>query len=106
MKAHLNEADFLVQILDLCHLLRWRTYHARPGRTAHGWRTAVQGDGKGWPDIFAVRGDRALAIELKTKRGALSEEQGDWLTALEAAGVETHIWRADMDFDEAVRVLQ
>jgi hypothetical protein len=74
-------------------LFGWRTLHVRPARTDRGWRTPLQGDGQGWPDVFAVRGTRAVAAELKSERGRLGPGQADWLAALEQAGVETYTWR-------------
>ena len=101
----MTENDFLNQLLDLAKVLGWRRAHFRPARTAYGWRTAVSGDGVGFPDLILVRGRRILAVELKSQRGALTEEQGDWLTSLQVAGVETHVWRP-ADFDAAVICLR
>lgn len=38
-----------------------------------------------------VRGDRAVAIELKVKPNKPTPEQWDWLKALALAGIETHV---------------
>lgn len=89
----LSEADLLRGVLDLCRVLGWRTYHPRPAMTRRGWRTPVQGDGIGWPDLAAVRGDRLVVAELKSERGRTTPEQADWLEALAAAGVEAYTWR-------------
>lgn len=102
----MTENDLLSGTLDLARLLGWRTIHVRPGRVAHGWRTTVSGDGIGWPDVFAVRGARVIAAELKTKRGRLTDEQAAWLEALETAGVETHIWRPEHYPDLIAAVLR
>lgn len=88
----MTEAELLACVLDLAKLYGWRTYHARPAQTARGWRTAVQGSGKGWPDIFMTRRDRAIAVELKRKGGKTTAEQQDWLKALLAAGIAVGIW--------------
>lgn len=57
--------------------------------TEHGWRSPVQGAGRGFPDVLAIRGDRIIAAELKSDRGRLTDEQSQWLDALAAAGVPT-----------------
>ena len=82
----MSESDLLTGVLDLLRLYGWRCIHVRPGRVAHGWRTAVSGDGIGWPDLFAVRGSRLIAAELKTDRGRVTTEQAAWLEALGGCG--------------------
>lgn len=47
----------------------------------------------GWPDIFAVKPPRALALELKTDHGEISQKQYDWLMQLAASGVECYVVR-------------
>lgn len=97
----MTESDLLRGVLDLCRLLGWRTIHVRPARTAHGWRTPVQGDGAGWPDLFMVRGGRLVAAELKADKGHVTGEQTAWLEALARAGAETFTWRPT-DYPEAI----
>jgi hypothetical protein len=97
----MTEADLLRGVLDLCRVLGWRTLHVRPARTAHGWRTAVQGDGAGFPDVLALRGDCIVAAELKADRGNLTDEQRDWLAAFAASGADVHVWRP-VDYPDAI----
>jgi hypothetical protein len=92
MKPRLTEAEFTRMVLQLARLHQWRTAHFRPGRTARGWRTAVQGDGKGFPDLILLRGDDMLVAELKADAGRLTVEQGLWLAAFRRAGVDVRIW--------------
>ncbi len=87
----MTETELLDSVLELAGLLKWRTAHFRPALTKHGWRTAVAGDGKGFPDLVLVR-DRVLFVELKSARGQLSIEQQDWFHALGDAGAERYIW--------------
>lgn len=96
---HITEAAFTDQLIELAHIFGWRVSHFRPAMTAHGWRTAVSGDGKGWPDLLAVRGNRMIAAELKVGRNKATPEQLAWLAALKAAGAECFIW-TPADWDE------
>lgn len=100
----MTESALLLGVLDIARLLGWRSLHLRPARTAHGWRTAVAGDGVGWPDLFMVRGHRIVAAELKAGRGRTTPEQDAWLAALALAGVETFLWRP-ADYPERIAEL-
>ncbi len=92
----MSEAELLAAVLEAAAILGWRCFHARPARTAHGWRTAGQGNGAaGFPDLILVRRGRVLAVELKAAKGRLSDAQELWLAAFEQAGVETRVWRPD-----------
>lgn len=91
-----TEAQFTTQVLDALQWFDWRAVHFRPARTTHGWRTALQG-ARGWPDIFAVRGTRSLAAELKVGKRKTDPHQEAWLAALEQAGVEVFVWRPPLD---------
>lgn len=88
----MNESDLLAAVLSVCKLYGWRTLHIRPARTEKGWRSALQGDGVGWPDLLMVR-VRILAVELKSDTGQVTDAQDNWLNVLTRAGVETHVWR-------------
>jgi hypothetical protein len=104
--ASISERDFTDQILDLAKLLGWTRAHFRPAMTKHGWRTPVQGDGVGFPDLILVRPPRLIAAELKTKVGKLRPEQTAWLDLLRACpGVEVHVWRP-ADFDDITATLR
>jgi hypothetical protein len=80
------------------HLLReggWAYIHLRDSRRQRA---------TGWPDLFAVKGDKAIAIELKTERGRIKPEQARWLALLREAGISTYVWRPTQ-FDEVRRAL-
>ena len=48
----------------------------------------------GFPDILAIRGERCVAIELKSARGALTPAQADWLDRFRGVpGVEVYVFR-------------
>ena len=46
------------------------------GAMLNGWRTPVQGDGVGWPDVLAIRGPRIVAVEFKVAPGRRSRCTG------------------------------
>lgn len=101
-----TEAAFTRQVLALAKLHGWRTAHFRPGRTKDGgWRTAVQGDGKGFLDLLALRGSDKFVAELKVGKNDLTLEQWAWIKAWEAAGVPWFMWRPE-DWAEIERVLE
>jgi len=100
-----TERAFQSQVIELARLLGWRVAHFRPAKTARGWRTPVQADGAGFPDLTLVRGGRLVFVELKSGRGRLSDAQRGWLTALQAAGVETYVARP-ADLDALVAILR
>jgi hypothetical protein len=88
----LTERELQRCVLDLAHLLGWRVAHFRPARTAKGWRTPVEADGAGWPDLVLCRGKRFLVRELKGDGGRLSPAQLAWLIALQQSGVNADVW--------------
>ncbi|MBX7169273.1 MAG: hypothetical protein K1X74_23270 [Pirellulales bacterium] len=88
----LSESGFTAQVLAYAKAMGWRTAHFRPAQTAKGWRTAVQGDGKGFPDLILVR-ERVVVAELKVGCNVPSLEQLAWLEAFAGAGVESYTWR-------------
>lgn len=89
----MTEDQLLSNVLELCTRLGLRTAHFRPARTAQGWRTPVQGHGKGFPDLVVVGPGGVLYRELKSDRGSLTADQREWLTALTAAGVDADVWK-------------
>jgi hypothetical protein len=87
----MTEAELLDNTVELGHLLGWHAAHFRPARTAHGWKTPVGYDGKGWPDLCLTR-ERVVFIEAKSASGRLSPEQEAWRDWLTAAGAEWHLF--------------
>jgi hypothetical protein len=92
-----TEFEFTDQVLKLARLHGWRTAHFRPARTAtgSGWRTAVSGDGKGFPDLVLVRKHRLVVAELKVGINQPTPEQEQWLEAFRRAGAEVYVWRPE-----------
>ena len=99
----MTEADFLNWLINLAHLHGWHIAHFRPARTEKGWRTAVSGDGKGFPDCVLVRPPRVIFAELKIPPNQPSEEQWEWLYSLQSCfpPVDCFLWHpSDRDFIE------
>jgi hypothetical protein len=89
-----TEEQLLTSVLDLCRLLGIRTAHFRPAQSKTGrWLTAVQGDGKGYPDLTLVGAGGVLFRELKAAKGVLSPDQKLWLAALTEGGADAGVWR-------------
>jgi hypothetical protein len=94
-RQRLTGRDLQKAIIDLAHTHQWRVCHfasvpiTRRGKTFYA--TPVEGDGKGWPDLFLVRRERALAVEVKGDGDRLRPDQERWLADLMAAGIPTFV---------------
>lgn len=92
----MSELEFQAAVIEAARLLGWRVAHFRPARTRRGWRTPVQGDGRGFPDLVAVHPGRGAPLVRELKAGGrakLSREQAAWLADFEACGVDAGVWR-------------
>jgi hypothetical protein len=98
LNRSVTEADFLGQVIELAHLYGWRVAHFRPAYTARGWRTPVQADGAGFPDLVMVGRGRVIAAELKRQQGKTTPDQLAWLAAFTDAGIQAFVWQPS-DFD-------
>ncbi|XTZ13883.1 hypothetical protein ACQSSU_20515 [Micromonospora echinospora] len=88
------EEDLKKAIIQLCRTLGLKVAHFRPARTEDGgWRTPVEADGKGWPDLTIVGPGGVLYRELKSKTGVVEPDQKVWLGVLAAAGQNAKVWR-------------
>ena len=104
-RTKVPENSVQLTVIEALNLGRWRwIYHAK-GRvgSAGKWQTPMKGH-PGWPDIFAVRGDVALAIECKSDTGRVSPDQEIWGLALTSAGVRWHVVGPDQ-LDRILEVL-
>ena len=89
-----GEETLKLDVLGLCGWLHLHVAHFRPARTADGgWRTAVQGNGKGYPDLTIVGVTEVMWRELKDTKRKVEPEQQEWLDKLTAAGANAGVWR-------------
>jgi len=91
----ITEAEFTRMVIQFAQLHGWRVAHFRPAQTKAGkWVTAVQGDGKGYPDLTIVRRGRLIFAELKVGRNPTTPEQEQWLADFaEVPGVLAVVWK-------------
>ena len=89
------EKDLQADVIEFLHGLGYKVLVTGAARTGHGEKeryiTPYRADGKGFPDIFAVKSGRMLALELKSDIGKASPEQVEWLLALSLCGALTGI---------------
>src|SRR5262249_3240873 len=102
----MDERDLQNTIIDMAQLYGWLRHHDLPARTNKGFRTPIQGD-PGFPDLVLLRGasvgggrpgrpPRLLFVELKAKRGRLTDGQRQWMEALmQIPFVEVLTWTPD-----------
>jgi len=100
-----TEKEFQSQILELAKLFHWRRAHFRAARTKYGWRTPVQADGKGFPDLVLVKPPRLIIAEVKRQDTNPDDHQLEWLNDFAGVpGVEVHTWKP-ADWDDIVATL-
>ena len=99
-----TEAEMADTLRDACRWTGWRCAHFRPAMRRHGWRTAVQGDGKGFPDWVLVH-DRGgvLFVELKADRAAVYPTQQAWGEALIRAGAIYRVVQGGLELNQFCR---
>ena len=119
----ITEKAWQSQVIQLARWHKWKAVHFRPARvvceychrqgcnrckgSGYVFRTAVEGDGKGFPDTILARPPRLIIAELKKDTAKLIDpDQIQWLAWLsQCPGVETYIWRPK-DYDEVERLLK
>lgn len=88
------EREWQAQVVRYARDLGWSVFHVANSKRSE----------PGWPDLALVR-DRLVMAELKTETGRISPDQERWLALLEAAGVETYLWRPS-DLKDVLAVLR
>lgn len=77
----MTEKEFQRRILLYAKAHGWLVHHARPAKTAKGWRTPIMGD-PGFLDLVLARAGVVIIAELKSDKGKPTKEQEAWLDAL------------------------
>jgi hypothetical protein len=96
-----SEAELQQAVIELARLLGWRVAHFRPALTLHGYRTPVEADGAGFPDLVLVRDGRLIFAELKSRGRRLGVAQTIWadrlalVAAASAGAVAFVVWNPD-----------
>jgi hypothetical protein len=78
----MSEQELVDVIIELCGDFHLKVADFRPAQTAQGWRTAVQGDGVGYPDLTIVGPRGVLFREVKSSSGRLTTAQAVWVGLL------------------------
>ena len=97
-KPKQTEKSFQKMVIELAHLKRWVVAHFRPAMDKDGyWKTPVQADGAGFPDLVLVRPPRILFVELKRDGGNLTDLQRVWAGCIKACEgnnryLAFHVW--------------
>jgi len=104
-ESPIMEVEFQGQIVDVAHLFGFTVASFRAARTKHGWRTPVGADAEGYPDLTMYKGNRKVAIEVKSEKGKTTQRQEFWLSILREAGFETYVLRPNQ-FDEMAEILR
>jgi hypothetical protein len=99
----MTEAELQTSVVELARLTGWRCLHVRRSiGKGRRWQTTTSI--VGWPDLFLWRPERRIAAELKSDDGRVTSDQQDVLDSLEAAGIETYVWRPG-SMDDIARTL-
>lgn len=91
-----DEDSFKTWVIELAMLHKWKVAHFRGAWSLDGkhFRTPVEADAEGFPDLVLARGPATIYAELKTKKGKLTDAQKEWLAALaENPGNKCFVWR-------------
>lgn len=104
----MSEKELQKSVISLAQQMGWKTAHfgntVKIVKRKDGYKTIPDKNATGFPDLIMVRKDRMMAVELKGKSGQLTEEQLEWLQALQNVGegtIEVHIWRPN-DWDSGL----
>jgi len=91
-----SEKEWLGTVTLAAKVFGWWVFHPFDSRRSE----------EGFPDLFMLRADRAVAAELKVGRGRVTHAQLDVLGRMAVAGIEIHVWRHPGDWDRVIGALK
>jgi len=92
-------------IVEAAHPLGYKAAHFRGGLRKDGsYRTPVQYDAKGFPDLILVKGTLGIAFECKAEDEKVSAAQDEWIRWWREVGFIAYVVRPS-DWDEIVKIL-
>ena len=87
---HVSEATLQKSVIGRAKRRGWKVAHVGKGTVAkdeHGNPIIITPMSPGWPDLTLARtGSRLLFMELKKEKGAVTDDQWDWLNLLNECG--------------------
>ena len=88
LPAFASERELQSAVIELARRTGWLAFHVIDSRKSTG---------PGFPDLVLCHREtgRVIFAELKGLRGRVSEQQGEWLTALSKGNAESALWRPD-----------
>ncbi len=90
----MNETDLKTTVIDMCRRHRLLVAHFKPTQIRPGiWVTAVDGDGRGFPDCVIAGVGGVLYRELKADGKYPEPDQRKWIAVLTEAGADVGVWR-------------
>lgn len=90
--ARMPERELLERVRSLARVLGLLVYHTHDSRRSE----------PGFPDLVIAGHGRVLYAELKTQRGRLTDAQRQWISQLQDAGSEVHLWRPQDLLDRTI----
>ena len=90
----MSEDKLLRDVIEMAATFGVHTAHFRPAQVRPGkWITPVQGDGKGWPDLFLIGAGGGFWRETKAEGEYLKPDQKRWFAWLREAGFDVDVWK-------------
>jgi len=92
----MTEDQLLDAIRSYARLMGWLTYHVHDSRRSE----------PGFPDLVCIRGNTAWALELKTEKGRITEDQELWISAInQVENIQAMVIRPSQ-LDEIIRLMR
>jgi VRR-NUC domain len=102
------EDDEQRTVVRYCAVKGHRLHHSNNEMYTKSWKQKARskslGVSSGFPDLLIIVNNKLIAIEMKrVKGGVVSDNQREWLQALDACGIPSYVCRGA---DEAITVIK